>query len=198
MARENFQISRMHVGLAAVWRLTWRVLRMSAMRAWLVGLSVAACSALGMYVMTAPPDTANEAVRAWRISLGLSAVAALAGIIGAMIGSISARRTRFALAKSLGATGGTIFRSIMLESACIGLAGFAAGAAAGLAARCAQGLIEWSAGMGSFSGRIILADLPTCLAWLAGLSMALVLAGAFVPAISAARLTVVQAAGQED
>jgi len=129
----------------------------------------------------AGPEEAGSAIQTWWL-VGVALLAGFAGVLHAMLLSVTERMGEIGTMKCLGALDGLIVRLFLLEGLFHGLIGSAAGAAAGLALAVGEAL---AAGI----GRLVPLGRLAALAGLCVLAGAgLTLAGTLYPAWRAARL----------
>ncbi len=153
-------------------------------------LTVAACCAFLLFLLTAPISDEPAERQMWGLMITLSLLVSVAGVLNTMLMSVTQRYREIGTIKCLGALDSFVMLSVMLESALLGLTGAFFGILGGLVLSTLVGLLE--AGTGVFAAaywtglwwKVIVAAL---------VGLGLTTLGAAFPAAVAARMPPVEA-----
>jgi hypothetical protein len=185
----KIDLLRLRPGL--VWSMAISSLRVRMSRALLTLLTIATSTAFLMHLLTAPMTGNDPAeIESWHLMLGLSLLVSAAGVLNAMLMSVTQRFREIGTLKCLGALDAFVLYSVLIEAAILGLGGAVAGVAAGLLITLLIGFAEYGR---SLFEHLRLDGLPLKMMASFGVGMALTTLGALVPAWIASRMPPMEA-----
>lgn len=213
MALPKWEIGHLKLRPRLIWAMAMSSLRVRVGRSTLTGMTIATAAAFMTYLLTMPRTDDPTEAQSWMLMLVLSLVVSGAGVLNAMLTSVSQRYREIGTIKCLGAMDSLVLWSVLVESAVLGLGGAIAGLVVGLVVSLALGLVENGLGFFGtfFAGLLPASDLPAGLraispggmhrgVWLAlsagfvfVVGMLLTTLGAAVPAFIASRMPPVEA-----
>lgn len=190
MMHDSWEIKRLSLRPELVYSMAMSSLRLRIGRTLLTLLTVAACCAFLLFLLTVPISDDPADREMWMLMITLSLFVSAAGVLNTMLMSVTQRYREIGTIKCLGALDTFVLLSVMLEAALLGLAGALLGVVAGL-------LLSFLIGMIG-SGMVVLsAAYWTGLWWKILLSafvgLALTSFGAALPALIAAKMPPVEA-----
>ncbi|MCC5841229.1 MAG: FtsX-like permease family protein [Opitutales bacterium] len=149
MTQEMWEIKRLHLKPELVWSMAMSSLRLRMGRTLLTLLTVAACCAFLLFLLTAPISDDPADRQMWGLMITLSLIVSAAGVLNTMLMSVTQRYREIGTIKCLGALDSFVLISVLVESAMLGLAGAILGIFAGLLLSVVIGSI--SVGLGVFT-----------------------------------------------
>ncbi|MCC5806984.1 MAG: ABC transporter permease [Opitutales bacterium] len=190
MSRNLWEIKRLRLKPELIWSMALSSLRLRMGRTLLTLLTVSACCAFLLFLLTAPISDDPADRQMWGLMITLSLLVSVAGVLNTMLMSVTQRYREIGTIKCLGALDSFVLLSVMLESALLGLTGALLGIVGGLILSFGMGLLD--AGAGVFA-----AAYWSGLGWKilvsAFVGLALTTLGAAFPAAVAARMPPVEA-----
>ena len=190
MARAQWEIGRLHLRFSLVWAMAMSSIRVRIGRSMLTGLTITTATAFMMYLMATPRTGGGDEGQSWGLMLALALVVSAAGVVNAMLMSVTQRIREIGTFKCLGALDSLVLMSVLAESALLGLVGAGAGVVAGLIIAFILGIAD--AGL-AFFGRVEWLWLPLQVLAVFAVGMFLTTFGAAVPAYMASKMPPVEA-----
>ena len=190
MPSTQWQIGHLELRLNLVWFMAVSSLRVRLSRSLLTGLTISTATAFMMYLLTMPRSDDPTERQSWYLMLALSLVVSAAGVLNAMLMSVSQRYREIGTMKCLGALDSLVLYSVLTEAAILGLVGALFGAVVGAVISAAMGLVAHGA---EVLNRADPATLPGKVLIVFLVGMILTTVGASVPAWIASRMPPVEA-----
>jgi ABC-type antimicrobial peptide transport system permease subunit len=190
MTRTQWEIGRLHLRASLVWTMAMSSLRVRLGRSLLTCLTITTATAFLMYLLAMPRENDPTESQSWGLMLTLSLAVSAAGVLNAMLMSVSQRYREIGTMKCLGALDSLVLWSVLAESAILGLAGALAGVVAGSILTLILGLMNYG---GGFFNRLDVLSLlgKVLVVFLVG--MMLTTFGAAIPAWIASKMPPVEA-----
>lgn len=190
MARAGWEIGRLHLSFRLVWAMAVSSLRVRMARSFLTGLTICVATSFMMYLLAAPKQEGEAEAQSWALMLALALVVSAAGVLNAMLMSVSQRYREIGTIKCLGALDSLILYSVLLEAAFLGLCGAAVGVVVGFLIAFLLGVADYGAAV---FAQIGWAMLPLKVLGVFAVGMVLTTLGAAAPAWVASRMPPVEA-----
>lgn len=190
MPQDTWEIKRLRLRPELIWSMAMSSLRLRMGRTMLTLLTVAACCAFLLFLLTTPAAEDPADRQMWSLMITLSLVVSAAGVLNTMLMSVTQRYREIGTLKCLGALDGFVLLSVMMESALLGLAGALIGIVLGLIFSLLLGLL--GSGMEVFT-LAYWSGLYWKIALSALVGLCLTSLGAAAPAIIAAKMPPVEA-----
>ena len=190
MAKTTWETGKLKLRFDLVWEMAMSSLKVRIGRALLTTLTICTATSFMMYLMAAPRTEAPTEQESWTLMLTLALVVSAAGVLNAMLMSVSQRYREIGTIKCLGALDSLVLWSVLVEAAILGLFGAIVGVVVGFVIAILLGMGDY--GLGVF-GRIdwLLLPLKVLGVFLVGMSLTTV--GAAVPAYIASKMPPVEA-----
>ncbi len=186
----QWEIGHLKLRFEVVWSMAISSLRVRLFRSFLTCLTITVATAFMMYLLTMPRAAEASEQQSWYLMLTLALIVAAAGVLNAMLMSVSQRYREIGTIKCLGALDTMVLYSVLLEAAMLGLIGAIAGAIAG-------GIISVLLGLASHGGNVFqeleLGGLGYKVMFVFFVGMILTTLGASIPAWVAAKMPPVEA-----
>lgn len=186
----RWEIRPLRLQFDLVWSMAWNSLRVRLSRTLLTVLTVAATAAFLMFLLSMPPPRDQLEKESWQLMVGLCLLVSTAGVLNAMLMSVTQRYREIGTLKCLGALDSFVLLGTLVESGLLGLAGAAAGALAGFL--CAVPF-AWLQLGGEYWATLRWEAVLGHAGWALLAGCVLSFLGAFPPAILAARMPPVEA-----
>jgi ABC-type antimicrobial peptide transport system permease subunit len=190
VATTEWQIGHLELRANLVWFMAVSSLKVRIARSFLTGLTITTATAFMMYLLTMPRTGDPTERQSWYLMLGLSLVVSTAGVLNAMLMSVSQRYREIGTMKCLGALDSLVLYSVLAEAAILGLVGAVAGVVVGTVLSLLLGLAAHGTALLSY---LQWAALPVKVAVVFLVGMVLTTVGASVPAWIAAKMPPVEA-----
>ncbi|MFP3936715.1 MAG: ABC transporter permease [Phycisphaerae bacterium] len=186
----HWEIGHLKLRFEVVWSMAVSSLRVRLFRSFLTCLTITVATAFMMYLLTMPRQTETSEQQSWYLMLTLALIVAAAGVLNAMLMSVSQRYREIGTIKCLGALDSMVLYSVLLEAAMVGLIGAAAGAVVGGIISILLGLLQHG---GAIWSELELGGLPWKVLFVFFVGMILTTLGASIPAWVAAKMPPVEA-----
>lgn len=141
MVLDSWEIKRLSLKPELVWSMAMSSLRLRIGRTILTLLTVAACCAFLLFLLTVPISDDPADRQMWGLMITLSLLVSVAGVLNTMLMSVTQRYREIGTIKCLGALDSFVLLSVMLESALLGLAGAVLGILLGVILSLLMGLV---------------------------------------------------------
>ena len=143
MARSQWKIGHLKLRFSLVWSMALSSLKVRMTRSFLTGLTIATATAFMMFLLTMSRSGDATDRKSWYLMLVLSLIVSAAGVLNAMLTSVSQRYREIGTIKCLGALDSLVLYSVLVEAAMLGLVGGLFGAVAGAILSLGLGLAEF-------------------------------------------------------
>lgn len=146
MVLDSWEIKRLRLKPELVWSMALSSLRLRIGRTVLTLLTVAACCAFLLFLLTVPISEDPADRQMWGLMITLSLLVSVAGVLNTMLMSVTQRYREIGTIKCLGALDTFVLVSVMVESALLGLAGALVGILFGTLLSFLMGLVMLGSG----------------------------------------------------
>ncbi|MFP4354314.1 MAG: ABC transporter permease [Phycisphaerae bacterium] len=189
--RAEWEIGHLKLRFSLVWAMAMSSIKVRLGRSMLTGLTITTATAFMMYLLATPRQASQDAEgQSWGLMLALALVVSAAGVVNAMLMSVTQRIREIGTFKCLGALDSLVLLSVLAESALLGLIGAGAGIVAGLIIAFILGIAD--SGL-AFFGMVSWLMLPLYILGVFMVGMFLTTFGAAVPAWMASKMPPVEA-----
>ncbi len=189
--RAEWEIGHLKLRPRLVWAMAMSSIKVRLGRSTLTGLTISTATAFMMFLLATPRgEQADAEGQSWGLMLALALVVSAAGVVNAMLMSVTQRIREIGTFKCLGALDSLVLLSVLAESALLGLVGAGVGIVAGLLIAFVLGIAD--AGL-AFFGRVEWLWLPLYILGVFLVGMFLTTFGAAVPAWMASKMPPVEA-----
>jgi ABC-type antimicrobial peptide transport system permease subunit len=186
----HWEIGHLKLRPEVVWSMALSSLRVRLFRSFLTCLTITVATAFMMYLLTMPREAEAAEQQSWYLMLTLALIVAAAGVLNAMLMSVSQRYREIGTIKCLGALDSMVLYSVLVEAAMLGLVGAVAGVFVG-------GIISVLLGLVGHGGKVFqqleLGALGFKVLFVFFVGMVLTTLGASIPAWVAAKMPPVEA-----
>ena len=185
-----WEIGHLKLRMEVVWSMAVSSLRVRLFRSFLTCLTITVATSFMMYLLTMPRQSEPSEQQSWYLMLTLALIVAAAGVLNAMLMSVSQRYREIGTIKCLGALDSMVLYSVLLEAAMLGLVGAVAGVVVGGIISVLLGLVQHG---GEAFAQLETSGLLLKVLFVFFVGMALTTLGASIPAWVAAKMPPVEA-----
>jgi ABC-type antimicrobial peptide transport system permease subunit len=190
MAKMEWEIGHLHLRLGLIWSMAVSSLKVRIGRSFLTALTICTATSFMMYLLASVKGEGESEGQSWTLMLALALVVSAAGVLNAMLMSVSQRYREIGTIKCLGALDSLVLFSVLLEAAFLGLCGAVVGVVFGFVIALLLGMADF--GWAVFS-MVDWPMLPLKVLGVFAVGMVLTTLGAAVPAWVASKMPPVDA-----